>query len=94
MHNVMHIHTFWVQCNQPTVCVYFITRQVNNRYNAGDYAGSENASQQTKKWSKISIIVGSICHAISIGSVLAYVIFVVAVGVGSAASATTDFPDY
>jgi hypothetical protein len=49
---------------------------VNSRYDAGDYAGAQNASQQAGKWTKIGFFIG-------IAVILIYALLMV-VGIGGA----------
>lgn len=54
---------------------------VNSKYDAGDYAGALNASQQAGKWTKIGFWVG-------IGVGVLYVLFFVVLGVGASMMST------
>jgi hypothetical protein len=47
---------------------------VNSRYDAGDYAGALNASQQAGKWTKVGFWIG-------LGVYILYIIFVFVIGV-------------
>lgn len=47
---------------------------VNSKYDAGDYAGALNSSQQAGKWTKIGLFVG-------IGVIVLWFILVFAIGI-------------
>ncbi len=45
----------------------FPIAQVNDRYNAGDYAGAIDSSQKARYWSKVAIIVGIVLTVVWVG---------------------------
>ena len=67
----------------------FLWTQVNELFNAGDYAGAERASRKAYYWSKISIIVGVISTVVLIVTIIVLTVVVpvvVIVGVAAAAN--------
>ena len=59
--------------------------KVNDLWNRGDQAGALEAQKQSKKWTKIAFILGGIWVALWV----IYMIFVVVLGIGAAATAPT-----
>jgi hypothetical protein len=56
--------------------------KVNDLWNRGDQAGAHEAAAQSKKWTKIAFILGGIWVALWV----LYMIFVMVLGIGAAAT--------
>ena len=66
----------------------FLWTQVNELFDAGDYAGAERASRKAYYWSKVSIIVGVISTVVLIvTSIVSFVVLPIVLVAGLAASA-------
>jgi hypothetical protein len=57
---------------------------VSSKFNAGDLEGAQRASQQAARWTKISFWIGIAC-------IVAYIVFLVAVGGFAAMMALADY---